>query len=225
MSAREKELVSEIHHQVETLIHKALQSDRKKGAYDPLVHKEGKLKHEAVANIDRYIARLKAALKILADEKVLNEKTISFEELHKLAKSRIAQEIKKGALPYQMYKLSHDNLLDFYRIASSHFERGDYTGASNLFLLLTFLNPVIASFWVGLGMTEEIQENFEPAICAYLFAAEMNKNDLQPILHSARCLNKMKQPERAKELLQLTMEQLKDIPAQQEFKQKAQRLV
>ncbi len=217
MSAKEKEVVSTLHRQIEHFIHKELQSHRKKHVYDPLSHKEAEIKHQAVENLDHYLARLKTALKILVQEGLFNKNAIH------PAENISKEEIKKGILPYQSLKFSNETLLDAYRVASSHFERGDFTGASNIFLLLSFLNPLVASFWIGLGMAEELQENFEPAISAYLTAAEMNKKDLQPIFHSARCLNKMKQPEKAKELLELAMAELKDSSAEKAFKSEAQR--
>jgi type III secretion system low calcium response chaperone LcrH/SycD len=216
MSAREKELLAYVHKQVKAFVHKELESRRKKVQDDPLLNKEA----EETENINLYIARLGEALRLLRMDKVLSEGTILHEEVAKLVRSK---EVKKGLLPQETLKLSKEKLLEFYQVAFTFFEGEYYQEASNLYLFLTFLNPHVSSFWVGLGMTEEMQEHYDSAIGAYLTALDLNENDLQPVLYCAECLNKMNKPKKAKELLQFAMRQLRDVPSYQEFKKQAQR--
>lgn len=83
--------------------------------------------------------------------------------------------------------ISDEVLLRAYEYGSDVFRQQRYEQSGNVFIVLCFLNPFVASFWIGLAMSEELLSSFHSAGLAYLMALEVNPDDLEPALHSARC--------------------------------------
>jgi len=80
---------------------------------------------------------------------------------------------------------------EFYRIARYLFEEQRFQEASDAFLFLTTLNPFIPDYWLGMGMCEQVNEEYKQALVAYSMVT-MSEIE-QPVAHyqSAACYHKL----------------------------------
>lgn len=78
--------------------------------------------------------------------------------------------------------ITHDVLSRYFTVANHFLEEQNWINARDAFLFLTFLNPSIHTFWMGLGIAEQSQGQFEPALVAYLMGEVTDPND--PMVHA-----------------------------------------
>lgn len=85
--------------------------------------------------------------------------------------------------------LGYDNqTLDKFYIAASHlFEQQQYKDAGEAFFFLTHLNPNVYAFWLGLGMSDHLCNEYRPALISYAMAAALDPENPLPFYHSASC--------------------------------------
>lgn len=84
--------------------------------------------------------------------------------------------------------ITDEHVATFYERARDSFEREDYEEAADICLLLTRLDPEEATYWVALGMSEQLKGSYQMAASAYAQAIDLNQEDLTPGLYAARCL-------------------------------------
>lgn len=100
-----------------------------------------------------------------------------------------------------------DEVLERYYLAASHLlEQKDWKKARDAFLFLTFLNPLLYNFWLGLGIAEQCQEHYEAALTAYIIAEAIDPS--HPVAHanSFQCNAAIHEPKAAENSLQLALE-------------------
>ncbi len=76
---------------------------------------------------------------------------------------------------------------EFYQIAYKLLEGHRYSEATDAFLFLTTLNPFSSDYWLGMGVCEQINQNYSQALVAY--SMTIIGSNHQPIAHyrSAAC--------------------------------------
>ena len=70
----------------------------------------------------------------------------------------------------------------YYYAAVQLLEEKNWMDARDAFRFLTFLNPCMHDFWVGLGISEQAQEKFQDAFKSYVVAIETDPAD--PVAHA-----------------------------------------
>lgn len=109
------------------------------------------------------------ASKLMTDPKSL---------LHQLSEGKNFSEI----LGFDQEILSH-----FYRVAYELFQKKQYADALDAFLFLTSIEPSNFDFWIGLGMTIQVQGRIQLAIDAYEIAALIDLENPIPYFFLSKC--------------------------------------
>lgn len=218
---KQKQVQSHLEKEIAKFVHSQVEEHTKGFADRDKIRKEEKqVVEQCVQAADQYLGRIQQAVQLLADAGLLAQ-AINQKQLEELLAKKDPSEILNGGVPQKQFGLSNEKLLEFYEYGSEFFKKEAYEEASNIYLFLTLLNPLIASFWVGLGMAEEMKQEYDAASLAYLMALDVNGEDLQPAIYCAQCLVKSGQPEKAKQFLEYALKEAEEAPLQSEFKKQA----
>lgn len=99
----------------------------------------------------------------------------------------IARELAEGKTMQEIFDYDDKTMHAFYEIAYGLFQKQAYKEAADAFFFLTNLNPTISTFWLGLGMSEHLNHNFDAAIMAYNMTILSDPNNPIPHFHVANC--------------------------------------
>jgi len=97
------------------------------------------------------------------------------------------EQIKKGMTLQEILELTDEQLEMFYQAASTLYNENRLIEAVEAFTFLTTLNPMVANFWLGLGMAEQRIEEHGNALLA--FAMAMMADDKSPLPHYQTALS------------------------------------
>lgn len=121
-------------------------------------------------------------------------------------KEWLKAELDKGKTAQEILGFKDRTMAKFYKAASHLFEKECYTDAANAFLFLVTLNPKIADYWLGLGMSRQMCGMFDEAIDAYEMAAYYEMESPVPYFYLAKCLFAVHDRENAIKALDLALE-------------------
>lgn len=99
----------------------------------------------------------------------------------------IRKQVKEGKTFQEIIGYSKETMEKFYSIARSLFERQEYNKAADAFVFLTTLNPYVHNYWLGLGMSEQLNGGFQGALLAYAMAILTNPENPAAYYQSASC--------------------------------------
>lgn len=97
-------------------------------------------------------------------------------------------------------------MAEFYEAASRLFEKQMYSESADAFVFLSTLNPRIDSYWIGLGMSEQMNNNYNDALIAYSMAILLNGRNPLPHYHSAACYYGLKDDVNTRVCLEMALE-------------------
>ena len=165
-----------------------------------------------------YHGRMKHGMDLLVHSGLLAQIDVSkfFESVSK----KSAPELSDTLFQHKI-GISDDTILSFYECGTHFFDINDFVSAGDIFLVLTFLNPFVPSFWVGLGMSEEMRHEFDGAALAFLMAAELQENGYAWAIRAAECYNKANKPEQARAVLDVVINETSKHPKHAELKNQA----
>lgn len=161
------------------------------------------LKQQCRDGIDLQLKRLYNGISLLAKDGLIQSRDDFVARLTPFIEQNSLDHVQQESTLQDRFEISNDAMLDFYQRASELYHAGHLSDAADLFFLLTVLNPLISSFWLGLGITEQCQEQHEPALLAYWMALQTDEEDLQPLLRSSECLRALKYHKQADDMLDL----------------------
>lgn len=115
------------------------------------------------------------------------------------------QQIDEGKTFQEILGYSDDLMEKFYKVAYSYFQDQDYETASEAFSFLTTLNPTVFNYWLGLGMSEQMCEDFDSALVSYEMAAMVDVTNPIVHYHSATCHRSLLDDESALRSLDLCL--------------------
>jgi type III secretion system low calcium response chaperone LcrH/SycD len=119
----------------------------------------------------------------------LNEFKVSKKVKTKLKnKTLLKKQLAEGKTAQEIMEFSDKTMFKFYQAAYHLMEHRRYTDASNAFLFLVTLNPYHPDYWLGLGMTAQLTQDYETAIDAYEMAAACQLENPTPYFYLAKCL-------------------------------------
>ena len=118
----------------------------------------------------------------------LSEFSIPREALEKLKDPLfVKNQVAEGKTFQEILGFSLATMDKFYGAAHNLYTRQQYEEAADAFVFLTTLNPRVHTYWVGLGMSEQLNEEYDAALMAYSMAILINVENPLPHYHSAAC--------------------------------------
>lgn len=83
--------------------------------------------------------------------------------------------------------ISDEVLEKYYQTAWRFLEDKNWFDAMDSFLFLSFLNPYVHAFWIGLGLAEQSQQKYNDALIAYTMAEATNPSDPVAYANAYQC--------------------------------------
>ena len=99
----------------------------------------------------------------------------------------IRRQMEEGKTFQEIIGYSNEAMEKFYLIAHGLFQQQEYQKAADAFVFLTTLNPYTHSYWLGLGMSEQLSGSYQGALLAYAMAILTDIEDPVAHYHSATC--------------------------------------
>lgn len=137
-------------------------------------------------------------------------------------KKKLQKELAAGKTAQEIMGFSDEVMAKFYRAAYRLFENRHYSDAANAFLFLVTLNPYQHDYWLGLGMSTQLNGDYELAIDSYEMAAVCRLDSPVPYFYLAKCLFSMHDRESALQALDLAIDYSGDSLQFQELKEQAE---
>ncbi len=137
----------------------------------------------------------------------LEEFRIPQEALEKLKDPLyVKNQVAEGRTFQEILGFTLKTMDKFYSAAYNLFQRQQYEEAADAFVFLTTLNPRIHTYWVGLGMSEQLNEEYDAALMAYSMAILTNVENPLPHYHSAACYHALQEKENAVASLEMALQ-------------------
>jgi|GEM_PF-4703386 len=132
----------------------------------------------------------------------LEELHIDPEIIHKLENiEQYRDELQKGETLQQIFGYSDELMESMYQATRQIFSQGEYKKAKDAFTFLSALNPAVATYWLGLGVSTMQLEEYEEAIKYLTCAIKLEKNDAYAYYYLAGCRLFLMQFEEGKDAL------------------------
>lgn len=115
---------------------------------------------------------------------------IDTNHFYEVMEQRVHQSSKnpEETTPQELLGINQMVLEKYYKSAISFLSDRKWENARDAFTFLTFLNPYVHEFWVGLGIAEQSQSCFDKALQAYTLAEATDPEDPIPIANSFQCI-------------------------------------
>ncbi len=137
-------------------------------------------------------------------------------------KNKLKKDLAAGKTAQEIMGFSDEVMAKFYRAAYRLFENRHYSDAANAFLFLVTLNPYQHDYWLGLGMSTQLNGDYELAVDSYEMAAICRLDSPVPYFYLAKCLFAMHDRESALQALDLAIEYSGDSSQFQDLKEQAE---
>lgn len=99
----------------------------------------------------------------------------------------LRRHIQEGKSFQELLGYSDETMEKFYQAAYNLFQKQKYQKAAEAFTFLTTLNAERHNYWLGLGMSEQVLEEYHGALLAYAMAMMTDITNPLPHYHSANC--------------------------------------
>lgn len=109
----------------------------------------------------------------------------------------LKKQLDEGMLLQDILGFPKETMEKFYSVAHHYFQTQNYEKASQAFTFLTSLNPGVYTYWLGLGMSEQMTNEYHGALLAYTMASLVDKSDPIPHYHLAHCYHAIHDDESA----------------------------
>lgn len=113
----------------------------------------------------------------------------------------IDEQMAEGKTIQQIFGFEDDVALVFYEAAASILEQKRIQDAINGFVFLTTLNPYVPSFWMGLGMSHQLNNEYDAALFSYGMALSIDGTQIYPYIVVAQCCMEMRDFEQADSII------------------------
>jgi type III secretion system low calcium response chaperone LcrH/SycD len=118
----------------------------------------------------------------------------------------IRRQISEGRTFQEVLGYTQDKMENFYVTAYNLFQKQEYEKAADAFIFLTTLNPYVHNYWLGLGMSEQLNESYHSGLLAYAMAILTDMQNPLPHYHSAKCYLGINEKENAIAALETALE-------------------
>lgn len=128
----------------------------------------------------------------------LEEFKLSKEMIEKLKDpDYLRKQLAEGKSFQEIFKYTENAMALFYKTAYTLFQNQSYKEASDAFFFLTNLNPYISTYWLGLGMSEHLNNEYDAALIAYGMVSVIDPKNPLPHYHAASCYRALNDIENA----------------------------
>lgn len=114
--------------------------------------------------------------------------------------------IDEGILFQDAFGFSEEQMKDFYHFARRLCEEERFQDASDVFLVLTALNPYVCHFWLGLGLCDKVAQNYDIALYDYSMAVAVDRGNPYPYYNIADCYKRLGEENLSREFINLCIE-------------------
>ena len=152
----------------------------------------------------------------------MEEYKIPDEAIEKLKDPEVLRrQMDEGKTFQEVIGYSQETMEKFYKAAYNLFQQQEYQKAADSFIFLTTLNPNINSYWLGLGMSEQLCGGYQGALLAYAMAILTDVENPTPHYHSASCYRILRDFDSAIQSLEMAVRCADDKPQYAHLKQQA----
>jgi type III secretion system low calcium response chaperone LcrH/SycD len=131
----------------------------------------------------------------------------NFTETEEEAEARLKDVEDVDLLSIQeLLNISEEDMDQMEKIAGDYYRKEEFQNSRDIFLFLTSIDSERWNYWLGLGMSEQMNKHYDMAATAYSMAADLNSADPSIHLYSANCLHLMNRKDEAINVLQLLIE-------------------
>ena len=124
-----------------------------------------------------------------------------------------------------LYQISDDEMEAIYTAAYNFYQHGNFKKAKEMFKTLIQLNYKEKKYFMGLGASRQMLNEYTKAAETYGFAALMDATDPTPAFYAAECFRKAKNNESAILALEAVMEITKEGKTHKEIRSQAEKLL
>lgn len=124
----------------------------------------------------------------------------------------LKKQVEEGKTMQEIIGFTSETMDKFYSAAYQLFQRQQYEESADAFVFLTTLNPRVHNYWLGLGMSEQLNEEYHSALIAYSMAVLTDNANPLPHYHSAACYHAVHDPEGALLSLEMAIQCAGDNP-------------
>lgn len=116
-----------------------------------------------------------------------DKKIVNSEERHDELRELLTEQLMNGKMMHTILDLTDQEMGRLYGAAVSLMKDQQFERASDGFMFLTTLNPLIHEYWLGLGMAEQALKHYKDALSAYMMALLTDPDDPVTHYYSAKC--------------------------------------
>jgi type III secretion system low calcium response chaperone LcrH/SycD len=124
--------------------------------------------------------------------------------------ARDPEQLKKfqddGVLFQQAFGFTEEQMENFYQFARRLCEHERFKDASDVFLVLTALNPYVSHFWLGLGLCDKIERDYKGALFDYSMAMAVDKENAFVYYNIADCYYRLGEGNSAEEFIEMCID-------------------
>ena len=95
--------------------------------------------------------------------------------------------LQEGGTVQEIYGMEDGDVEVMFIAAARYLKLEKLQEAADCFLFLTFLNPYLSKFWMGLGESYRLSKDYDKAIQTYTMASIYDYDDPRPHFHAAHC--------------------------------------
>lgn len=153
----------------------------------------------------------------------LEEFRIPKEILEKLKNPEyLPNQLAEGKSFQEILGFNSQTMDKFYGAAHNLFQQQKYEEAADAFVFLTTLNPRVHNYWLGLGMSHQLNQEYDNALLAYSMATLTDAENPLPHYHSAACYHEISDTRNALMSLELAIHCAGDNESHQGLRSKAE---
>ncbi len=131
------------------------------------------------------------------------------------------RQLKEGKTFQEIIGYAEDVMEDFYQGALALFHKQEYKKSSDAFVFLSTLNPYVHNYWLGLGMSEQLDGKHQSALMAYAMAMLTNVDNPTAHYQSANCYDHLGDRESALQSLEMAIRCAGDHAEYKIYKERA----
>lgn len=129
--------------------------------------------------------------------------------------------VDEGKTFQEILEFDDEAMERFYQVARTLFQIQRHKDAADAFLFLTTLNPFVSAYWIGLGMCEQVQEEYKQALVAYAMATISDRNNPTPLYYAAACHHALNDTDQALRTLESAIEAAGEYEAYADIRERA----
>lgn len=119
--------------------------------------------------------------------------------------------IQEETLLQDAFGFSEDQMQQFYQFARGLCEQERFEDASDVFLVLSSLNPFVSHFWLGLGLCDKVAGRFKEALFDYSMALAVDKENPYTYYNIADCYSRLDECRTADDFIDICLEICKGV--------------